>query len=114
MGQQRRCPGLCLGDQRPAVAVGGDCETSRHVVAKERDRRGMAPVAHRQCSPGAGAVLRVGERRMRAERDVRQVDAASRDGCAGPDTTLPPLTTAGSVILTLPLMPEVTWKFPDE
>ena len=44
---------------------------------------GVAAVAHRQRAAGAGGVLRVGERRLRAEGDVRQIDAVLREGAAG-------------------------------
>ena len=105
---------LHFRDQRAAVAVGGEDEASGDVVAEERDARGMAAVAHRQSAAGAGGVLRIGERRLRAESDVRQVDAALREVLRGPGSTLPPLGTAGSVISTFPPLPAVMWKLPAE
>ena len=107
MARQRRRPGLRLGDQRTAVAVGRGDEVARHVVAEERDARRMAAVGQRQRAADLASVLRIGERRLRAERDVRQIDAVLREGLAVPNWTLPPSTTPGSVILTVPPMPEL-------
>jgi hypothetical protein len=45
----------------------------------------MAAVCRRQRAAGAGAVLRIGERRLRAKGDVRQVEAVPREGLGGPD-----------------------------
>ena len=112
MGQQRLLP-VCvaLRDQRAAMAVGRGDEAPGHVVAKECDGCGMAAVGYGQRAASVGAVLRIGERRLRGKGDVRQIDAVPRK--MSPGSTLPPLTTPGSVILTVLLMPEATWKFAD-
>ena len=79
VGQQQRRQRLrLLRDQRATVAVGRDGKASGHVVAEERDRRSVSAVAYRQRAASAGRVRRIGERRLRAEGDVRQVDAAVR------------------------------------
>jgi hypothetical protein len=67
----------------------------------------MAAVGQRQRAADLASVLRIGERGLRAERDVRQIDAVLREGLAVPNWTLPPSTTPGSVILTVPPMPEL-------
>ena len=41
---------------------------------------GVAAVGHGQRAAGVGGVLRVGERRLRAEGDVRQIEAVLREG----------------------------------
>ncbi len=80
MRQQQRLRYLrLLRDQSAAVAVRRGDEASGHVVAEEREVRGVAAIAHRQRA-GGGAVLRVGERRLRAEGDVRQIDAMPGEG----------------------------------
>jgi hypothetical protein len=58
------------------MAVGRSGEASGHVVAEKRDGGGVAAVGHRQRAAGFGVVLGVGERRLRAEGDIRQIDAA--------------------------------------
>jgi len=66
------------------VAVGGDDKASGDVVAEEGDARGMAAIAYRQSAAGADGILGIGERRLRSERDVRQIDAALREVVRGP------------------------------
>ena len=78
---------LHLRDQRAAVAVGGGEEAPGHVVAEERDGGGVTPVLHSQSAAGIRAVLGVGERRLRAESDIRQVDAVLSSGVLSGTTT---------------------------
>jgi hypothetical protein len=52
------------------MAVGRGDEASGHVVAEERDCRGMASVAHRQGAAGASSVLRIGKRRLRTPPEL--------------------------------------------
>jgi hypothetical protein len=75
--RQQRLPfGLGFGDQRSAVGDGD--KASGHVVDEKRDTAGMAAVAHRQRAAGVGVGLRIGERRLRAEGDVRHIEAVPR------------------------------------
>jgi hypothetical protein len=67
-------------EQGTAMAVGNGYEAPCHVIAEERDACSMAAIAHRQSAAGAGGVRRVGERRLRTERDVRQIEAVHREG----------------------------------
>ena len=48
---------LRRGDQRAAMAVGGDDEASGDVVAEKRDARGVAAVAYGQGAAGVGNVF---------------------------------------------------------
>jgi hypothetical protein len=75
-------------DQRAAMAVGHGDKASGHVIAEECESGGMATVSHHQGAAPASAVLRIGKRRLRAEGDVRKIDAAMRvegRGCTGVD-----------------------------
>ena len=65
-------------DQCAAMSVSGGDEAPGHVVAEERDGGGVTAVAHRERAAGFGAVPRIGERRLGAEGDLRQVDAVLR------------------------------------
>jgi hypothetical protein len=56
---------------------------SGHVVAEERDGGGVAAVGHGERAAGVGAVLGIGERRLGAEGDVRQVEAVAAPADAG-------------------------------
>ena len=78
MRQKRLLLRLRLGDQRAAMAVGGCEEAPGHVVAEKRNCRGVTPVRHCESAADAGAVLRIGERRLRAAGNVRQIDTAVR------------------------------------
>ena len=60
------------------MAVGRGDEACGHVVAKERDGCGVTPVRHHQSAAGILCCSRLGERRLRAEGDARQVDDAAR------------------------------------
>jgi hypothetical protein len=86
VGQQRLLPGLLgLRHQRAAMPVGCGDEASGHVVAEKCDGGGVAAVGHRQRTAGLGVVLGVGERRLRTEGDVRQIDAIAREGLGRPE-----------------------------
>ena len=69
-----------LRHQRTAVSVTRSGEAPGHVIAEERNRRRVAAIAHCERAAVAGRVRRVGERGVRAEGDVRQVDAVPREG----------------------------------
>jgi hypothetical protein len=56
-----------------------------------------------------GAVLRISERRVRAERDIFGTSMP----CDGKLSMLPPLGTVGSTISTLPLLSALPLKFAD-
>ncbi len=75
-GQQRLLRLRCFGDERAAVAVGRGDEASGHVVAEERDARGMAAIGHRQRAAG-GAQQARGERKLKIYAPV-----ARRSLCA--------------------------------
>jgi hypothetical protein len=114
MRQQRLLAGLPgLREQGAAVAVGRGDEASGHVVAEEGDGCRMAAVGHGQRAAGVGGVLRIGERRLCAEGDVRQIDAVPRESLDGPGSTLPPSGTTGSKISTLLSAAARALKFAD-
>jgi hypothetical protein len=101
--QQRLLIKSLFRDQRPTVAVGRDDEGSGHVIADQRDRRRVAAVAHRQGAPSAGGILGIGERRLRAEDDVRQVDAAARESLRWPERDTAPVRDRRIDDLNIPL-----------
>ena len=92
------------------MAVGRGDEAPGHVVAEERDGRGIAAFLTLS-SPPVLRLLGIGERRLRAEGDFRQIDAARGKVAPSLSSTLPPLGTVGSVIVTVPPVPAVMWKF---
>ena len=115
MAQWRRL--VCLWrfrDQCAAISVRGGDEAPGHVVAEERDGGGLRAVGHRKRAAGIGAVRRLGEGRLGAEGDVRQIDAPRGKAKAGSGATLPPLGTVGSVISTVPPLPDAMTKLPAE
>jgi hypothetical protein len=61
------------------MPVGGGDETPGHVVAKEREGRGIPACSQPNCR--RGAILGISERRLRAKTDVRHTgfDAAAVD-----------------------------------
>jgi hypothetical protein len=74
MGQQRLLVGLWrAGNQRGAMTACCRSKASGHVIAQQSDACGMAAVSQRQRAAGGGGVLRIGERRLSAESDVRQI-----------------------------------------
>jgi hypothetical protein len=85
------------------VAVGRNDEASGHVVADQRERRGVAAVAHRQGAAIAGGVPGVGKRRLRTERDVRQVDAALWESLRWPERHAAPIRNCRIEDLNIPL-----------
>jgi hypothetical protein len=96
------------------VTVGRDDEASGHVVADQRDRRSVSAVAHRQGAPSARSILGIGERRLRAEGDVRQVDAAARESLRWPERDTAPIRNRRIDDLNIPLAvpPERTSTMP--
>jgi len=71
--RQQRLPGLRFRDQRTAMAVGRRDKASGHVVTEERDRAACRRSVTVSVPPVS--VFRVGERRLRAERNVQEIDA---------------------------------------
>jgi hypothetical protein len=70
---------LRLDDRGAAVSVAHGREVRCGVLAEQSQRRRMDAVAHRERAAGAGRVLRISERGMGAEGDVRQIDSVARE-----------------------------------
>lgn len=73
----------------------------------------MAAVGHCERAARADRVCLISERRLRAEGDVRQVEAVPLEVWIGPEPTLPLLETVGSTISTLPLPLARALKYAD-